>query len=69
MNNIELSSMNNVVNIVFGHDNNVVTTLFSHYCCNNLLTSCETGMSTTGNMVVLSIQSGNQPVKEGIQSR
>ena len=25
--------------IKFSHDNNVVTTLFSHHCCNNLLTS------------------------------
>ena len=33
------ASMNNVVKMLFNHDNNVVTTLFSHHCCNKLLTS------------------------------
>ena len=40
MNNVELANMNNVVNnVVQPSDNNVVTTLFSHHCYNNLLTS------------------------------
>ena len=26
--------------MLFSHDNNVVTILFSHHCCNNLLTNC-----------------------------
>ena len=68
--NVELASMNNVglamqheqrwvgpawttlSTMLFSHDNNAVTTLFSQRCCNNLLT----GMLTTGNMIVPSIQ-------------
>ena len=42
-----------LLTMFFSHNNNIVTTLFSHDCCNNLLT----GMPTLVNMVVLSIQS------------
>ena len=42
MNNVKLANMNNVANNVAvgaGHDNNVVTTLFSQRFCVNLLTN------------------------------
>ena len=39
MGKVELASINNVATILFSHDDNVVTTLFSHHCCNTLLTS------------------------------
>ena len=40
LSNVELASMNNALSkMFFSYNNNVVTTLFSHHCCNNLLYS------------------------------
>ena len=40
MDKIELPSMDKRLStILFSHDNNVVTTLFSYHCCNKLVTS------------------------------
>ena len=63
MNNVKLASLNKPLSclawtmlstMLFSHDNNGVTTLFSHHCCIITCWQVETTMSTTVNMVVLS---------------
>ena len=46
--NIYILSRRNATRMLFSHDNNVVTTLFSHHYYNNLLTSWNSRVSEHG---------------------